>query len=283
MFPDKDSESWLYITWNSAVLGLEIWAALVPEIFFPSLSAISSWEHYREWGGTSLSCIKMFQKTKTVFVCAICCFLTRAKVRASVNPAAARSCLNSSVSLFSGNWKRTWKRNLGGNATLSGSGQHGSESTHLVSYGVRVRHGVGDVVETVSDSSVLHDVAGVDDVWTGGRDLNLDLIVDASCLGEQAHPGEQLSYRLSRLTIRKTNKHPASVKCGNWNFAVVALNKKHFYRTNMSSVTRALLRSAVVKKALEMGWGAPSSGGVSCRAAAPSHQNEYGEVVQETD
>lgn len=34
-------------------------------------------------------------------------FLTRAKLRASVNPAAARSCLNSSVSLFSGNCEHT--------------------------------------------------------------------------------------------------------------------------------------------------------------------------------
>lgn len=63
---------------------------------------------------------------------------------------------------------------------------------HLVGDGVGARRGADDVVEAVGDGGVLHDVAGVDDVRPGGRDLHLDLVARAGGLGEQAHPGEQL-------------------------------------------------------------------------------------------
>lgn len=79
---------------------------------------------------------------------------------------------------------------------------------YLVGYSVGVWRGAGDVVETVGDGGVLHDITGMDDVRACGRDLNLDLTTNTCGLGAQAHPGQQLGNFLSGLTVRRTgNKH----------------------------------------------------------------------------
>lgn len=75
------------------------------------------------------------------------------------------------------------------------------KAAYLGGYSVGAWCGTGDVVETIGDGSILHDVTGVDDVWTGGRDLNLNLIADTGTSGAEAHPGEQLSNSLSGLTV----------------------------------------------------------------------------------
>ena len=64
---------------------------------------------------------------------------------------------------------------------------------YLVGYGVGAWCGAGDVVETIGNGGVLHDITSMDDVRTCGRDLNLDLITGPCGLGAQAHPGQQLS------------------------------------------------------------------------------------------
>ena len=63
---------------------------------------------------------------------------------------------------------------------------------HLVGYGVGAWCCAGNVVESIGDGGVLHDVTGVDDIRACGRNLNLDLIADTCSLGEQAHPRQQL-------------------------------------------------------------------------------------------
>lgn len=73
---------------------------------------------------------------------------------------------------------------------------------NLVGDGVGPRCGAGDVVEPVGNSSVLHDVAGMEDVRACGRDLNLNLIADTSGTGAQAHPRQQLRDILGRLAVR---------------------------------------------------------------------------------
>lgn len=75
-------------------------------------------------------------------------------------------------------------------------------SRHLVGDGVGPRSGAGDVVEPVGDSSILHDVAGMQDVWACGRHLNLNLIADTSGMGAQAHPGQQVREMRGGLAAR---------------------------------------------------------------------------------
>lgn len=87
-----------------------------------------------------------------------------------------------------------------------------SSSRYLVGDGVCARRGAGDVVEAVGDSGVLHDVTGVDDVRTGGRDLDLDLVADARRLGEEAHPGQELSDFICRLAVGGTEGGRDDVK-----------------------------------------------------------------------
>lgn len=143
-------------------------------------------------------------------------FLTRAKLRASVNPAAARSCLSSSVSLFSGNCEHINQIHknipylMGYNDIWLQTQTCRRKPRHLVGYGVGAWCGAGDVVETVGHGGVLHDITGVDDVGARWWDLNLDLVTDAGSLGAQAHPGQQLGDSLSWLTVRRKNKRCSS-------------------------------------------------------------------------
>lgn len=77
-----------------------------------------------------------------------------------------------------------------------------NNSKHLVGDGVGPRRGAGDVVETVGDGGVLHDVAGVEDVWSRGGHLDLNLIADASGARAQAHPRQQPSEILGGLAAK---------------------------------------------------------------------------------
>lgn len=70
-------------------------------------------------------------------------------------------------------------------------------SSYLVSYGVGVRDGAGDVVESVGHGGILDNVTGVDHIRASGRDLNLNFIPHPRGVRQQAHPGEQLSDLLS--------------------------------------------------------------------------------------
>lgn len=54
----------------------------------------------------------------------------------------------------------------------------------LVGYGVGTRCGARDVIESIGNSSILHYVAGMNDVRACGGDLNLNLITDTSRSGE---------------------------------------------------------------------------------------------------
>lgn len=76
------------------------------------------------------------------------------------------------------------------------------KTRHLVGDGVGLRRGAGDVVEPVSNSSILYDIAGMEDVRACGRDLNFNLITNTSGTGQQAHPRKQLRNILGRLAVR---------------------------------------------------------------------------------
>lgn len=80
--------------------------------------------------------------------------------------------------------------------------QEKKPSRHLVGNGVGPRSGAGDVVEPIGNSSILHDVAGMEDVWACGGHLNLDLIADTSGMGAQTHPRQQLREMLCGLAAR---------------------------------------------------------------------------------
>lgn len=134
---------------------------------------------------------------------------TRAKLRASVNPAAARSCLNSSVNLLSGNCIHTKKTHKSASpswwdnkVTHTCTKQQQARPSYLVSYGVGAWCGADYVVETIGNGSILHDITRVDDVRSCRWYLNLDRIANTSSLGAQAHPSEQLGNFLCWLTVR---------------------------------------------------------------------------------
>lgn len=141
--------------------------------------------------------------------------LTRAKLRASVNPAAARSCLNSSVSLLSGNCEHVKQAHKNTQTIRSDKMAFGYPHIHLtythsylVSYCIGAWCGAGYVVETIGNGGVLHDITSVDDVWSRGWDLDLNLITNTSSLGAEAHPSQQLGNFLCWLTVRgKWNNH----------------------------------------------------------------------------
>lgn len=138
----------------------------------------------------------------------LCVFmLTRAKLRASVNPAAARSCLSSSVSLLSGNCERVKQAHKKTQLIRWDKMSFGYLRIHkphsdLVSYCIGARCGAGYVVETIGNGGVLHDITSVDDVWSCGWDLNLNLITNTRSLGAEAHPSEQLGNLLCWLAVR---------------------------------------------------------------------------------
>lgn len=156
----------------------------------------------------------------SVYIClCMCVFLTRAKLRASVNPAAARSCLNSSVSLFSGNCENMERIHEKTHTIFDGiqwylvAHTRRRKPRHLVGYGVGAWCGTSDVVESVGHGGVLHDVTGMDDIRARGWDLDLNLITNTGRLGQQAHPSQQLSDFLSWLAVRRKENKRGSLKC----------------------------------------------------------------------
>lgn len=127
-----------------------------------------------------------------------------------MNPAAARSCLSSSVSLLIGNWKEnnSFLSHVAGIWSQFSSPHTEKKEVYLVGYSVGAWRSTNDVVEPVGDCGVLHDVTSVDYVWTSGWDLYLDLITSSGGLGEQTHPGEQLGDLFCRFTAKEKSYFP---------------------------------------------------------------------------